>query len=139
MSEPKQKRKSSTSPTQRTIKALRKDGFECGVVERFNPHGGPHGIRQDLFGFIDVIAVSTEGVIGVQCCAGSGHAAHKTKILANDIAPQWIRAGGRIQIWSWSKKKLKRGAKAMRWQPRMEELTALDLPVKETTDASLAG
>ncbi len=119
--------KSRTSPTQRTIKALKAQGMQCGIVERFNPHVGPHGIRQDLFGFVDMIAVSPEGIIGVQCCAGSGHAAHKQKILANAVAPEWIKAGGRIQIWSWSKKKLKRGGKAMRWQSRVEELTQLEL------------
>lgn len=119
--------KSSLSPTQRTIRALKNEGTICGIVEKFNPHVGPHGIRQDLFGFLDVIALSPNGIIGVQCCAGSGHAAHKAKILANEVAPEWLKSGGRIQIWSWSKKKLKRGGVAMRWQPRMEELCAADV------------
>lgn len=115
--------KSSLSPTQRTIRALKQDGAHCGVVERFNRFVGPHGIRQDLFGFVDLIALSADGIIGVQCCAGSGHAAHKQKIMENEIAPEWLKSGGRIQIWSWSKKKLKRGGKALRWQPRVEEIT----------------
>lgn len=118
--------KSSLSPTQRTIRALRNEGTICGIVERFNHHVGPHGIRQDLFGCIDVLALSPTGIIGVQCCAGSGHAAHRTKILSNEIAPEWLKSGGRIQLWSWSKKKLKHGGLAERWMPRTEEFKLED-------------
>ena len=122
--------KSKTSPTQRTLRELRGMGRMSGIVERFNAHAGPFGIRQDLFGFIDVISCDPErGIIGVQCCAGSGHAAHRRKILeeCHQEALDWLRCRGRIEIWSWSKKKVKRGGKAMRWFPRVEEITAADL------------
>lgn len=118
--------KSSMSPTQRTLRELRSMGRVCGIVERFNAHVGPHGIRQDLFGFIDVIALDPDrGIVGVQCCARSGHAAHRTKILEErtDEAAEWLRCGGKIEIWSWAKQKLKRGGKAMRWKPKVEEIT----------------
>ena|SRR3990167_11245130 len=119
--------KSSTSPTSRTLRTLKQQGTICGVVERFNAFAGPFGIRQDLFGFIDLIALDPErGIIGVQCCAGGGHATHRTKILENEIAPEWLETGGKIEIWSWSKRKLKRGGKAMRWIPRVEEITLKD-------------
>ena len=48
---------------------------------------------------------------------------HRRKILANEIAPEWLKSGGQIQIWSWAKRKLKRGGKAERWSPRVEEIT----------------
>src|SRR5262245_6103902 len=116
--------KSSLSPTQRTLRALRNEGAICGIVERFNQHVGPHGIRQDLFGFIDAIAlVPGKGIVGIQCCARSGHAAHRTKICENEIAPEWLKQGGRIEIWSWGKQKLKRGGKAERWTPKVEFIT----------------
>lgn len=118
--------KSKMSPTQRTIRALKQNGMHCGIVEKFNPHVGEHGIRQDLFGFIDAIALDASGIIGIQCCAGSGHASHRTKILENEYAPEWLKSGGKIQLWSWSKKKLKRGGKAERWMPRLEEFTITD-------------
>lgn len=109
------------SPTQRTLRELRQRGCICGIVERFNSYVGKFGIRQDLFGFIDLIALDPDrGIVGVQCCARSGHAAHRTKILENDIAPEWIKSGGSIEIWSWGKQKLKRGGKAMRWTPKVE-------------------
>jgi len=112
------------SPIQRTLRELRQRGCICGIVERFNQYAGAFGIRQDLFGFIDLIALYPDkGIVGVQCCARSGHAAHRTKILENEVAPEWIKAGGTIEIWSWGKQKLKRGGKAMRWFPKIETIT----------------
>jgi len=117
------------SPTSRTLRTLKQQGAIAGVVERFNQFAGPHGIRQDLFGFIDLIALEpARGIIGVQCCARSGHAAHRTKILENEIAPEWLATGGRIEIWSWAKQKVKRGGKAERWTPKVEEITAASFP-----------
>jgi len=113
------------SPTQRTLRNLRQQGAICGIVERFNQYAGPFGIRQDLFGFIDIICLLPDrGIVGAQCCARSGHAAHKTKILENEIAPEWLKTGGKIEIWSWAKQKMKRGGKAERWTPKVEEITA---------------
>ena len=112
------------SPTQRTLRELRQRGCICGIVERFNSFVGKFGIRQDLFGFIDLIALDPDkGIVGVQCCARSGHVAHRTKILENENAPEWIKAGGTIEIWSWGKQKLKRGGKAMRWMSKVETIT----------------
>ncbi len=103
------------------MQALRNQGVECGVVERWNQYAGPHGVRQDLFGFVDVVALYPgDCIVAVQCCARSGHAAHRTKILENDTAPQWIRSGGRIELWSWAKQKLKPGGRrcagSRRWR-----------------------
>ena len=56
------------SPTQRTIRALRDQGLVCGIVERFNPHVGPHGIRQDLFGCLDIIALDPEQLTKSASC-----------------------------------------------------------------------
>jgi len=118
--------KSSISPTQRTLREMQSMGRLAAVVERWNPHVGPHGIRQDLFGFIDLIALDAgRGIIGIQCCARSGHAAHRTKICEdrNEIAREWLRCGGHIEIWSWAKQKVKRGGKAERWMPKVESVT----------------
>ena len=37
---------SKMSPTQRTIRELKNNGRVCAIVEKWNPHAGPHGIRQ---------------------------------------------------------------------------------------------
>lgn len=114
---------SKTSPTQRTMRHLRHEGTTCAVVERWNQFAGPHGVRQDLFGFIDILALEPgRGIVAVQCCARSGHAAHRRKILeeCTEAAVEWLRCGGDIEIWSWGKVKLRRGSTAFRWKPKVE-------------------
>lgn len=119
---------SSLSPTQRTLRLLREQGCIAAVTERWNPYVGEHGVRQDLFGFMDVIALAG-AILGVQACAGSGMAAHRRKILeeCTEAAEAWLRAGGRIEIWAWRKVKVRRGGKAERWEPRIENVTLEDL------------
>lgn len=117
------------SPTQRTIRALRDQGMVCGIVERFNPYVGPHGIRQDLFGCIDIIALDPErGVIGVQSC-GQDFAGHRRKMLEERCqeVTDWLATPGTVfEVWGWRKLKLKRGGKAMRWRPRLARITIED-------------
>lgn len=114
------------SPTQRTLRELRRRGRVCAVVEKWNQFAGPHGMRQDLFGFIDIISLDPDyGIVGVQACSRSGHAAHRTKIIEerNQEALEWLSCGGAIEIWSWAKQKVKRGGKAERWVPKIEPIT----------------
>lgn len=122
---------SDLSPTQRTIRELRNQGRRCAIVEKFNTHVGPHGIRQDLFGIIDVLALDPErGVVGVQCCAGSGYAAHAEKLLVEHAQEthDWLSTPGTaLELWGWRKVKLQRGGKAERWQPRVREIVLADL------------
>jgi hypothetical protein len=112
------------SPTARTLRELRKTVKHCEVTEHWNQYAR---IRQDMLGFIDVLALD-EQAIGVQCCASSSHSARRNKILASPLAPLWLRAGCRIQVWSWGKRKVKRGGKLERWTPRIEEITLEMLP-----------
>jgi hypothetical protein len=118
------------TPTQRTIRELKNQGRKCGIVERFNSFVGPHGIRQDLFGIIDIIALDPErGVIGVQAC-GQDFSGHFKKITI-DRAEQtidWLMTPGAVlELWGWRKVKLKRGGKAMRWKPRVREILLRDV------------
>jgi len=115
----------SLSSVQRTLRELRNQGRIAAVVERWNQHAGPHGIRQDLFGFIDVIALDPErGIVGVQACT-SDFAAHRRKILEDctEQVEAWLQCGGKVELWGWRKVKVKRGGKAMRWKPRVEDIT----------------
>jgi len=114
------------SNTQRTLRALRDRGMMCGIVERWNQYAGKFGIRMDLFGFIDIIALDSERhcILAIQSC-GSSFAAHKKKITEEKINEviEWLKCGGKIELWGWRKLKLKRGGKAMRWKPRVEQIT----------------
>lgn len=122
----------SLSPTQRTIRALKEQGGICAVVEKWNPYGGGgHGIRQDLFGIIDVLLLDPgRGVVGIQCCAGSGFSAHWTKLTVERAqeTTDWLSTPGTaLEIWAWRKTKVKRGGIAMRWEPRVQEVRMEDV------------
>jgi hypothetical protein len=105
--------KSSKSPTARTLERARKLGYTIQVVERWNPHAK---IRQDLFGCIDLVAITPSGIVGIQACAASSHAARRTKALLEPRLAAWCRAGGHFEVWSW-----KQDA-AGKWDVRIEQL-----------------
>jgi len=110
--------------TSMTLGELRARGCLVEKVEKWNQYAGPHGQREDAFGFIDLIIIDPgRGIVAVQCTGPNGHAEHRQKILANEYAPEWLRAGGKIELWSWRKLLLARGGKARRWSPRIEEIT----------------
>ena len=67
---------SSLTPTQRTLAYLREEGYLCAIVEKWNPHVK---IRQDLFGFIDILAIKKGETLAVQCTS-TGVAARVKKI-----------------------------------------------------------
>lgn len=135
---------SGISPTQRTLRELKERGRKCGIVERFNAHVGPHGIRQDLFGIIDIIALDAElGVVGVQS-TGSDFAGHYRKLTEEMVesTKDWLETPGTaLELWGWRKVKVKRGGKAMTWQPRIQSITLADIQrpqqVEDESDATL--
>ncbi|GAG50239.1 unnamed protein product, partial [marine sediment metagenome] len=47
-------------------------------------------------------------------------AEHDRKILSNEFAPEWLKAGGYIELWAWRKVKKVRGGKQMIWKPRVK-------------------
>lgn len=91
-----------SSPTQRTLAALKAGGYTAQVVERWNPHAR---VRQDLFGFIDVLAIREGEVLGVQACAGSSASARVKKIEEHEHLPAVRKAGIRIEVHAWRKLK----------------------------------
>lgn len=107
------------SPTSRTLERLRELGFTAQVVERWNQYAR---IRQDLFGFCDIVAMREGvGTVLIQACAGASHAARRSKVLAEPRAEIAAKCGNRIEVWSWAKK----GARGKRkqYELRREELT----------------
>jgi hypothetical protein len=108
-------------PTQRTLERLRDLGHTAGVVERFQSHAGPFGIRIDLFGCIDIIALVNGQIVGVQATSYTNHSAHVKKALEQENLVKWLQCGGRFEIWSW-KKTTPKGTKLVRWEPRIEEI-----------------
>lgn len=92
-----------SSPTSRTLDLLRKEGYECGVVERRMPHSN---VTFDFLGFIDILGIKpgTKGVHAVQTTSASNQSARVKKILAIPAAKQWLEAGNTIEVHGWGKK-----------------------------------
>lgn len=114
------------TPTQRTLKALRDKGMIAGVVERFNRFGGSHGVRQDLFNIIDIIALDKErGVVGVQS-TGTSFAQHHKKLTEErkQECIDWLETPGTaLELWGW--RKVKRGNRQV-MVPRLRIYTLED-------------
>lgn len=90
-----------SSPTQRTLKHLRAAGYPLvQVVERWNPHAR---VRQDLFGIIDVVAVSDTEIVGVQATSGSNVSARVAKIVESDAIQILRKVGVRVLVHGWRK------------------------------------
>lgn len=117
------------TPTARTLAYLRGDlGMQAEVVERWNAHAK---IRQDLFGFADVLAASEDrGILAVQATSTPNVSARIHKIRDEPRVYPWLAAGGRVWVIGWAK----RGARGKRklWTPRIIEiLTTMEVDVEE--------
>lgn len=88
-----------SSPTVLSLRKMRKEGYNCAIVEKWNPH---IKIRQDLFGFIDIICVKGKEVTGIQSTSESGGnvAKRRTKILEHNNYPL-IKDAIRIVVHGW--------------------------------------
>lgn len=91
-----------SSPTQRTLAELKKRGYPLvQVVERWNSFAR---VRQDLFGIIDVVAVTNEGdTIGIQATSRSNMSARIKKIAEHESTPKLRQAGWWLWVWGWDK------------------------------------
>jgi hypothetical protein len=123
----------STTPTQRTLARARQLGFTCGIVEKWNPHAH---VRQDLFGFADILAMREGcGLIAIQTTSDDHRADHRAKILAEPRARLWLECGNRVELWTWGKHG-ERGKRKL-WQLHREEI-ALEAFALATTAPSQA-
>ena len=120
----------------KTLKYYRDQGYRCEIVEHFISFGPKDarrrfapGMRVDLMGIIDILVLDpSRGFIGVQAC-GQDFAAHLKKMLTEKRKEciDWLSTpGGHLVLIGWRKLKVKRGGKAMRWTPRIQEITLND-------------
>jgi len=114
----------SSKPVQRTLEALRKEGWTADVAEKWIAIPGPNrcsacgqarprpgmppGIRRDLHGFVDVDAFCPgKGKLYVQASRSADIAAHVDKLRSPEISPKIVdalRSGVRVEIHGWSQK-----------------------------------
>lgn len=97
------KSKRKTSPTQRSLQYLRELGYKCAIVEHWNPHAM---IRQDLFGFVDLLAIRKGETLAVQTTT-SDHLAHRIAKLDEPKVQPLVaavrEAGWKIHMHGWKK------------------------------------
>ena len=87
------------TPTQRSLAYLRNEGYLVAIVEHWNPFAR---IRQDLFGFIDLLAIRRDETLAVQVTA-SGVSARVHKIEASPHLGRVREAGWRLHVHGWRK------------------------------------
>lgn len=93
---------------------MRKQGYYAEVVERWVPGAN---IRRDFAGFIDVLCIKGNEIVGVQATSGSNVAARVTKIAEHENVGLIRTAGIRILVHGWRKRAEKRGGRKV-WHLR---------------------
>lgn len=112
----------SASPTERTMVYLRKFWSIVEKTEHWNQYSRR---RNDLFGFIDVLAMENSAMLAVQATSTSNMGARVKKILASDKAWHWIQDyNRRIVVMGW--KKYTKPVAGLYWRPTFKELFKRD-------------
>jgi len=89
----------SLSPTQRSLAYLREQGYLVAIVEHWNPHAR---IRQDLWGWCDLLAIRKNEVLAVQVTASAVSTRIK-KIQESQTIAAVRDAGIRVEVHGWRK------------------------------------
>lgn len=110
----KSRKKRGASPTARSLAVLRADGWLAEVVEYRVPR---INILRDLFGFIDILAIKGDEILGVQATSRSNVAARLSKIAEHPNVGAVRKAGIRIEVHGWSK------MASGRWELRREDVS----------------
>lgn len=87
------------SPTQRSLKKLKADGYRAQVVEKWNPWSKT---RKDLFDIVDILAMK-EGcpLLAIQCTTTANLSARIAK--APESVRVWLSTGNALEFWGWRK------------------------------------
>lgn len=112
----------ASSPTQRTLIALRKDGWVCAVAEKWIPQTRQ---RADLFGGIDIVALKEGRTLGVQATSASNVSSRVKKLVALPGMRAWIEAGNWLEVHGWAKRG--KAGKRKLWQRVIHEITLDEL------------
>jgi len=121
----KKKKRKQGNTAARTMEWLRKKGYTVAKVERWNAWAH---IRQDLFGFIDLVAIHPDhtGVLAVQTTHSNFFDDHKSKLFKDKkVAPKiriWLQGDNRLWMFGWNKY-WKGQTQRKIWAPVVEEVT----------------
>jgi hypothetical protein len=107
------------TPTARSLRLLRREGFAVAVVERWLPKINR---RSDCFGFADLLACRPRDrqILLVQTTSLSNLSARIRKAKALQMLETWLLAGGKVEFHGWTKK-------GERWECKRVTLCPSDL------------
>jgi len=93
----------AVSPTELSLRVLRKRGCLCQVVEHYHAFSRR---RIDLFNLFDILALPSDGsgILGVQTTDSTNFNARLTKILSAehaDTLARWHANGGVVELHGW--------------------------------------
>ena len=80
----------ATSPTQLSLKKLKDEGYLVAITEHWNPFAR---IRQDMFGFCDIMAIRDKEILFVQTTS------------ATNVNARIIVENGNVKLWMYHKEK----------------------------------
>jgi len=88
------------TPSQRTTKHLREQGYLVATVEHYNSFTRR---KHDLFGCIDLLAIGNGETLAIQVTSRSNMSARIKKIQDNLALPEMLRSKWRILVHGWDK------------------------------------
>jgi len=88
----------SKSPTQLSLAKLREEGYTCWITEHWNPWSKT---RQDLFGFIDILALKKNETLAIQTTTATNLNARVKKISNHENVGAVRDAGWTIYVHGW--------------------------------------
>ena len=88
------------TPTKRSLALMRETCDAVQVVEHWNAFAR---IRQDLFGFVDILCLRGEETIAVQSTSWANVSARVKKIAESPLVGAVRKAGWKIIVHGWRK------------------------------------
>lgn len=86
------------TPTQLSLAMLREDGWFCWITEHWNSFSRT---RQDLWGFVDIIALKPGQILGVQTTTATNMSARIKKIADHENVGHVRDANIMIHVHGW--------------------------------------
>jgi hypothetical protein len=106
-------RKMPTNLNIPTRKRLTEQGYLVENVEKYNTFSRK---KNDLWGFIDFLAIKRDEVLAIQVTSKSNMSARRKKMTEHENIGKVREAGIRIELWGFYKEK-------NRWQVKIEDLS----------------
>lgn len=108
-----------TSPMQRSLELLRKEGFYAEIVEHFNTFSKR---RNDFLGFADIFCIdkATGDIRLVQTTSDSNVAARVDKITSHENLSLARKAGMTVHVHGWRKRRKDR---RVEWSCRVVDIS----------------